>query len=242
MKFTIPVNIKKSSKSPKEMRICGLASTPDLDRQNQTILQKGLDISEFLDNGYFNLDHDNSVILGYPDKKKTKITDKGLYVEGILLDVPKARDIWDSAVALSKSNADRRLGFSVEGKVLKKDNQGNILKAQIINVAITPNPVNPNARWEALYKSMSKGLNIENANPIMTESLESAKKCITQALDGDKEANKILNKLIDKLNHSTDIDDIKAYLSLFKGINPAYADRLAQIIKKKVRDNFEEEI
>ncbi|MBU5669522.1 HK97 family phage prohead protease [Peptoniphilus sp. MSJ-1] len=242
MKFTIPIDIKKSQTSPKEMRICGLASTPDLDRENQSILQKGLDISEFVNHGFFNLDHDNSVILGYPDKAKTKITDRGLYVEGTLLDTPKGKDIWDSAVALEKSGANRKLGFSVEGKILKKDNRGNILKAKIYNVAITPNPVNPKATWTALYKSMSKALNIDSGAPLMKESLENASKCIVKAINGDKDLESILEKFINKLRHSQDKDDIELYLALTKGISGKSANIISNILEEKVRDNIEQKV
>lgn len=242
MKFTIPIDIKKSQTSPKEMRICGLASTPDLDRENQSILQKGLDISEFVNHGFFNLDHDNSVILGYPDKAKTKITDKGLYVEGTLLDTPKGKDIWDSAVALEKSGANRKLGFSVEGKILKKDNRGNILKAKIYNVAITPNPVNPKATWTALYKSMSKALNIDSGAPLLRESLENASKCIAKAIEGDTELESILEKFINKLKHSQDKDDIELYLALTKGISGKSANIISNILEEKVRDNIEQKV
>lgn len=242
MKFTIPINIKKSQTSPKEMRICGLASTPDLDRENQSILQRGLDISEFVNHGFFNLDHDNSVILGYPDKEKTKITKKGLYVEGTLLDTPKGRDIWDSAVALEKSRANRKLGFSVEGKILKKDDRGNILKAKIYNVAITPNPVNPKATWTALYKSMSKALNIDTGAPLLKESLENASKCITKAIEGDTELENILEKFINKLRHSQNKDDIELYLALAKGLSGKSANIISKILEEKVRDNFESKV
>lgn len=242
MKFTIPMQIKKSQSKNGEMRICGLASTPDIDRQNQSILQRGLDISEFVNYGFFNLDHDNSVILGYPDKDKTRITDDGLYVEGTLLDTPQARSIWDSAVALEKSKASRRLGFSVEGKILKKDKNNNILKAQIYNVAITPNPVNPKATWTALYKSMSKALSTETGAPLMRESLENAHRCLTKAIDGDTKLEDIINSLINKLNHSDNKDDIKIYLSLFKGLSAEEAEKAANILEEKVRDNIEKEV
>ncbi|MNN30586.1 hypothetical protein D3C81_1442400 [compost metagenome] len=79
--------------------------------------------------------------------------DKGLWVEGELLSgIPMADQIWELALALKKSNAPRKLGFSVEGKVVER--RGNrILKAKIYNCAITPNPVNTEATWEAIVKS-----------------------------------------------------------------------------------------
>jgi hypothetical protein len=149
------IDVAKSEKEGRRL-IQGYASTPDEDRQGESLVQKGLDISDFVNHGYLNYDHDNSVILGYPTQA-THIDDKGLWVEGELLKgIPMADQIWDLALALKKSGAPRRLGFSVEGKVVER--QGNrIVKAKIYNCAITPNPVNTAATWEAVVKSFRPG-------------------------------------------------------------------------------------
>lgn len=229
MKFYMPAKIEKSvnAEGKEEMRICGLASTPRMDRAKESVLQSGLDISDFVNDGFFNWNHDNTKILGYPDKTKTKITDDGLYVEGFLLDTDLGRDIWNAAVQLEKSNADRRLGFSIEGKVLKKDKKGNILKAKVMNVAITPTPCNPDARWNAMVKSMSKGLT--SSSVLVKESLDHGLKCFTSAINGDDEAFKVIELLANKLNNSKDRDDVKVYLKVFKGFN---GDRLEDLVSK----------
>lgn len=117
-------------------------------------MQKCHGISEFVSFGFFKLDHDGSKILGYRDAGKCGIDGNGLYVEGTLLKgVPEAESIYRTAVALKKSNAPRRLGFSVEGQVLERDGNGLITKARVYNVAITAQPVNPNCTWDALCKS-----------------------------------------------------------------------------------------
>ena len=71
------VPIDTMTKSEKESgvlgRIKGVASTPDLDRDGEKVMQDGLDISYFLERGFFNWDHDNSKIVGYPDKENTQI-------------------------------------------------------------------------------------------------------------------------------------------------------------------------
>ena len=189
IQFGIPIEIDlNKSDSEEKRRIRGYASTPDEDRQGESLVQKGLDISDFINHGWFNYDHDNTKILGYPDKNDTKVTSKGLYVEGELLKgVPLADDIWNIAVALKKSGSDRQLGFSVEGKVIAKNPNGSILKAKVYNVAITPNPVNTSATWEALCKSfvsIDKSLDTggytqaqcvafqENGSALQGESLE----------------------------------------------------------------------
>lgn len=224
MKFYIPAEFKKS-KDDKEMRIYGLASTPDLDRDNEEVVQKGLDISDFLDYGYFNYNHDNSYILGYPDKEKTKITKDGLYVEGNILPTDIGKRIWDTAVVLQKSNAPRKLGFSIEGKVLQKDDKGRILKAKVYNVAITNTPVNTKATWQALVKSLTSA----NGENLIPESVENASRFLTRIKRGDENSLEILEELEHLLNTSKDKRAVRAYLSMMKGI---YGEDLEETVNK----------
>lgn len=229
MKFFIPAEFSKSGKD-KEMRICGLASTPDTDRDNETVIQQGLEIDDFVNYGFFNYNHDNSYILGYPDKTKTKITKDGLYVEGNILPSEMGRRIWDAAVALQKSKAPRRMGFSIEGKVLKRDEQGKILKAKVYNVAITNMPVNPNATWEALIK----GMTTENGDAFIGESLEHARHFLQRVEDGEKTSVLALENLIENLNKSKDPKDIGIYLSMFKGFFGEELEETLLKVKKEL--------
>lgn len=233
--FFMPFDINKSERTDEEpeMRIAGYASTSDSDRQGDSILQKGLDISDFVNFGYFNLDHDNSKILGYPDKQNTRIDNHGFYVEGILLNTPLAKGIWETAVALKKSNAPRRLGFSVEGKTLARDSLGKIIKAKIYNVAITNCPVNTNATFEALCKSFSNELldksmeagystNIGDVNSgacLKNEDLESAFRVLAKALGGNEDASSALSRVKEFLNKSMDSDELVLYFQLSKGLS-----------------------
>jgi len=131
------------------MKIGGIASTPDIDADNESLDQSGFDVAPFLDSGFFNWHHqaknDPSAIVGEPTV--AKITKKGLYVEGNLYgDSKKARDIYDLAQSLKKSKSKRALGFSIEGKVIERDpmNPAVIRRAKITGCAITPTPKNPN--------------------------------------------------------------------------------------------------
>lgn len=255
--FYIPMEIMKSeeSESTPVMRIGGYASTADEDRQKDIILQKGLDIQDFLNYGYFNFDHDNSKILGYPDKDKTKINSKGFYVEGTLLDIPIAKSLYEVAMQLQKSNAPRRLGFSVEGKTLAKDRLGRIVKAKVFNVAITANPVNPHATWDALVKSFSDELleksaeagystnvgTVDSGACLKTEDLESAFTTLAKALGGNEPACAALNHLKDylQLKKSVDVDELTLYYQLSKGLSRQQSeqlvDKLVQITQKEVQ-------
>lgn len=255
----MPFDVVKSEKgeqSEPEMRIAGYASTPDKDRQNDIILQRGLDISNFVDYGYFNYDHNSSIILGYPDKDKTKVNSKGFWVEGVLLpSVPLAKSLWETAVALKKSNAPRKLGFSIEGKTLKKDASGRILKAAVYHVAITPSPVNTSCTWDALVKSFSDELldksmeagysteigEVTNGASLKVEDLERCFKVLAKALGGDEEACKSLQQLKDhmKLHKSIDTDELILYYQLTKGLSYQESkDLTAKVVKTMIDDYY----
>ena len=229
--FSMPIDIEKSQKT-QEMRIRGIASTPDTDRQSESVVQDGLDISEFVNYGYFNFDHDNSKILGYPDKERTKIEKSVFYVEGKLLDTPLSRRIWETAVALKKSQAPRKLGLSIEGKVLDRDPKGKILKAKVYNVAITSTPVNPNATWEALVKSMTA----DTGEALIRESLESATRFLRNAMQGDPTAMCSFKSLMKALNESETPAGIRAYLQIFKGYSDERLEQKTAEVLKELED------
>lgn len=215
-RFLVPahvdVDLAKSNPADERRIIRGFASTPTIDRQDESIVQKGLIIDDFINHGWFNYDHDNTKIVGYPNADGTKILPEGFWVEGELLKgVPLADSLWELAVALKKSQAPRCLGFSVEGKVLERDKVTNrILKARVFNVAITPNPVNPTATWEAVCKSFSEGAdaavgaaagytfdyNTDSNGPVLKpESLEASLVNLSYLIDDDPESKALLESL-----------------------------------------------
>ncbi len=230
-------DIVKSEQSPGKRYIRGYASTPAFDRQNESLLQKGLDISDFVNHGWFNYDHDNKIILGYPTEA-THIDDKGLWVEGVLLDgVPMADKLWELATALKRSNAPRKLGFSVEGKVLER--KGNtVVKAKIYNCALTPNPVNTEATWEAVVKSFSPNSDISvtksleagyatspetqtNGGALRTESLDASIKNLAGWLDDSTAWVNVRENLAN--GGTTSKNELVVYLQLYKGLSRSQA-------------------
>lgn len=249
--FYLPadIDISKSGDENDERRIRGYASNGSKDRQDEYIVQKGLDISNFVNYGWFNFDHKTDCILGYPDKKKTKIDSNGFYVEGVLLKgVPLADKIWNLAVSLKKSNAPRKLGFSVEGKILKRSASGKIMQAKIYNVAITPNPVNPTATWEAVCKSFRDSEDLDKSceagyevkvgdensgSALKKESLDSSFKTIAslhEDTDEAKEKKEHIRKSL--LNKSISVSEAILYLQVFKGLSKSDATNIAlQYIK-----------
>jgi hypothetical protein len=142
-------------------KISGIMSTPGRDRQGEVVVQKGLDFEPFLRHGHFNDNHSQSTsaVLGYPEEVKysSKIqgingSSEGWLVKGYLLKGTKrADDVWELAKALAKT-PDRRLGFSIEGKVARRSNH-TIHKAIIRNMAITNCPVNTECTWDVIEKS-----------------------------------------------------------------------------------------
>ena len=238
--FSLPLDVVKSGNETDEWRIGGYASTPTEDRQGDSIIQKGLDITDFVNFGWFNYDHNNEIILGYPIKSACKVDSKGFYVEGILLkDLELSKTIWKTALALQKSNTDRRLGFSVEGKILERNAQNKVVKAKVYNVAITPNPINTDCTWSALVKSfttdirdLSKSLEAGNVtpNPLIPEDLEGAFKTLSYAIGDDEEARVVMDRLRARLAHKQDISKSERvlYLQLVRGLSYEDAKTIVQ--------------
>jgi len=191
--FEVPVSFfeKADAGAGKQRRIGGIISTEKADRQGEVLLQRGLDFdSSFLRDGWFNDNHSKKTtdILGYPEAvqqfRKGDILPDGnksptnaTWVEGYLLDTPAADEVWSLGKALQKTQ--RRLGFSVEGKVERrtgpktvflksadgKDGKWvgrNVAKAIVRNVAITNCPVNADSRLEILTKSLAA---VEESDP-----------------------------------------------------------------------------
>lgn len=244
--FSLDLDIEKAEKTDGRRLIRGYASTSDSDRQGESLIQKGLDIQDFVNHGYFNYDHDNSIILGYP-LPTCKVDNHGMWVEGELLKgLTEADRIWELATALKKCNAPRKLGFSVEGKVLKRDAE-RVLEAKIYNVAITTNPVNTSCTWEAVVKSfsglgsipeVSKSLeagyetnpeDMEGGDTFRKESLESSLHNLSYVIDDD-EKKKILKQKL-STRKSLNKSELTLYLQITQGWS---AHKAKQFIKDYV--------
>jgi len=179
--FDIPMSVFEKAGAPegRRRRIGGIASAENDDRQQESVLARGLDFSDFLSDGWFNDNHSKATdgILGYPEEERMFSKGEtlpdgriakaaGHWVEGYLLEGhPPADRIWDLGKALAKTK--RRLGFSVEGKIIKRAGMNKsgakvVAKAKVRNVAITNCPVNGEARMEILVKSLRA---VEGSDP-----------------------------------------------------------------------------
>ena len=135
------------------MRLGGIASTSDEDSDGEFLDPKGFDIKPLMKSGLVNWHHQAkgqpAAIIGEPSK--AEIRPEGLYIETDLYPSSQiAHDVYNLAQTLEKDSKTRRLGYSIEGKVLKrKSNDRNspdykhIVKAVITGVAITHMPKNP---------------------------------------------------------------------------------------------------
>lgn len=151
-KFFIPLEFEKAKNSKtgqEDMCIKGIASTADRDSDGEILDPSGFELDYFLKNGFVNWHHqsknDPNAVIGEPTK--ASITKGGLYIEALLYkDSELAKKVWDLAQTLEKSGSNRRLGFSIEGKVLERDTLDDkyVKKAKITGVAVTPSPKNSN--------------------------------------------------------------------------------------------------
>lgn len=183
--FFAPLSFFEKASAPEgqKRRIAGVISTEKLDKQGEVIVQKGLDFTPFLREGWFNDNHSKKTtdVLGYPEdvkqfQKGERLPDGNVaeanctWAEGYLLDTPDADKVWNLGRSLAKAGAKRRLGYSIEGAVEKRTGPGNrvVAKAVVRNVAITNCPVGEGTRLEVLAKSLDeveKGVTMGDASP-----------------------------------------------------------------------------
>ena len=260
----------------KERRIGGIVSTDSPDKQGETVIQEGLDFSSFIGGGWFNDNHSKETagVIGYPEivqkfQRGQKLPDgqlakaNGTWVEGYLLGTQKAKDIWELGQALQKTN--RRLGFSVEGNVVKRDGPKTIFvkgregtpdswvgrvvaKAEVRNVAITNCPVQQDSRLELLAKSLveedeeaEKALGMGNAplgsKPIGPQTGIGAGKVLTpQHLESEKDKLPKIKKL-DVNKALTDFEAIEFIKSKLPTISVGQAIKLITLTRQLKAQN-----
>nr|DAG96058.1 MAG TPA: prohead serine protease [Herelleviridae sp.] len=135
------------------MRIGGIASTVDQDADGETLDPSGFDIQPLKESGMVNWHHQakNSpaAIIGEPSK--VELRPEGLWIESDLYaSSPMANEVYELAKTLEENSKTRRLGYSIEGKVIKRASNdkksplyNKIVKAVITGVAVTHMPKNP---------------------------------------------------------------------------------------------------
>ncbi len=190
--FWVPAEIVKAdpaAKGDSKRRIRGIASTESKDLEGETIDLSGISLDYFTTKGVFNDDHKQEVSAIVGEPTSAKITKDGLFVEGILYKGKDSADkIWEHFNSLEQSGAKRRLGFSIEGKVLARKGS-TITRCWLKNIAITAHPVN-SATWAEIAKSFKgaewgappddeetdKAMTTASAGALVPESLEGSNK------------------------------------------------------------------
>lgn len=150
--FHMPLELLKGDEGDKEWRIRGLASTDRRDLQNEIVKQEGLDITALqAGRGIFNYDHREGPenIIGIIED--AAMAEDGLVVEGYLLKhQDRAKAFYDIMRSLKDKDA-RRVQMSIEGKVIKRDEDGKtIAQAKIDKIALTLDPVNEDTYAEVV--------------------------------------------------------------------------------------------
>lgn len=135
------------------MRIGGIASTMDKDADGEYLDPSGFDVEPLKNSGMVNWHHQAknspSAIIGEPSK--VELRPEGLWIESDLYaSSPMACEVYELAKTLEHDSKTRRLGYSIEGKVVKRGSNdknsplyNKIVKAVITGVAVTHMPKNP---------------------------------------------------------------------------------------------------
>ena len=206
--------------------IRGLCTTNIRDVKGEIVEQEdgALDWDYFLTRGWFTDNHrDGSAdIIGFPTKVEMVTLPsgrKGHIVEGYLFDDDLGRRI-HAKMKLAQS-VNRPFGFSIEGIPLQKI-PGHVLRAKIVNVAVTPIPVNQETI--ALAKSLGvEGMSAGYAEPSQ-EGGGSGAALVPQSLDRKLAVATIGGEIM------ATPEEIKASLQKFvDGLKPEEQDALKEI-------------
>lgn len=209
-----------------EMRIAGIVSSESRDADGEVMLQNGLVWDYFMKAGWFNDSHDQGAGggVGIPKKIETIRLPSGTLAtrcEGVLLDTPDGRRIWNLAKAATKVG--RQLGFSIEGGIARRAGADGktVMKAYVRDCAITRHPKNPDtATLEPLIKAFRTG-DLEAFAKSMTAGYGgpagaggSGSALVPQSLDGSETARADFD--LDVLNDAEAVGHIMYTLDVNK--------------------------
>ncbi len=233
---------KKDNEDYNSRQLSGIMSTTKSDRQGEVVLAKGLDFEDFINNGHFNDNHSQSTsgIIGYPESatyhKNLGEIDKSLDgSEGwtcsgyVLKGTSRSDGIWELANALQET-PNRRLGFSIEGKILRRSDK-TIEKAKIRNVAITNCPVNTDCTWDIVAKSFTDS---ETASKALSAGAATspAKQVGGGALRSESLDSKLKKKKKDALKRALEFDDLVKAIDYVLELRPDFdEDAAAHLVK-----------
>tara|TARA_Y100000592_G_scaffold30752_1_gene49047 strand:- start:18002 stop:19186 length:1185 start_codon:yes stop_codon:yes gene_type:complete len=156
-----PISLNITKAKDDKVFIEGIISSEKTDASGEIIKQDGLDFSYLMSSGYLNYEHRSGVenILGEALKIMPTEKDgvKATAMKGMLYKKKKiVKDILETINAMKDAGSNRKLGFSVEGRVEARDprNPSIITKAKVLNVSVTANPCNTDADFEIVKKNI----------------------------------------------------------------------------------------
>lgn len=157
--FFVPATLSKGkdANGNDEMWVQGIASTPDKDLEGETLNPSGYDTSYFLKSGWLKWEHGKNPNQYIGEPTEASITSQNeFFIKGKLYPESKtAQEVYELAEVLEKSNSNRKLGWSIEGKAIERDSKDNkkVKKAMITNVVLTTNPIGKNTFAEIVKGS-----------------------------------------------------------------------------------------
>lgn len=257
-KFFVPIDLAESvnktnsSSNEKSVYVKGFASTPDLDLQGEVVNPIGIGIDYFTKSGWINYEHrqDMEFAIGEPTGNCYIDPEKGLFIEAKLyMDNEHAQKVWKLAKSLQKSGSQRKLGFSIEGSVKKRNNtKKNVIDEMFItNVAITKSPANPNATWDMFVKSMvdtGHDINPETQTGGATLRREVLGRSLrnlaglypktTDDLEGYEQWEDSWKEIIDYMSEEESITDEESIvlLQLYQGMSRGEAEHYIRIVSR----------
>lgn len=173
--FFLPAELTKAKQGEKgAYRLRGFASVEGLDHAAEEVLQDGLDWSYWKEHGFFKWNHGTAErpslpeeFVAIPERAELVALEDGrkaTLVEGHFLDTPFAVSVARLAETLQQEG--RQLGLSIEGGIIRRE--GNrIPQAIVVDVALTPHPMHPEARAtvEGLARSLLAALDVGHPAP-----------------------------------------------------------------------------
>jgi len=217
-----------------QMVLGGIASTADEDSDGEFLDPKGFDIKPLLESGLVNWHHQAkgqpATIIGEP--RSAEIRKDGLYIETVLYPSSKiAHDVWELAQTLEKDSKTRRLGYSIEGKVLKRksDDPSNpgykhISKAVITGVAITHMPKNPKT-----FANIIKGEIDDDEEFEESEGATETSSAENESGMNTKRGKALMRESVDKRMKRTTFGKAEVFERLFKDIPGIAIQKASQI-------------
>lgn len=217
------------------MKLGGIASTSDEDSDGEFLDPEGFDIEPLLKSGIVNWHHQAkgqpAAIIGEPTM--AELRPEGLYIETLLYPSSKmAQEVWELAEVLEKDSTTRRLGYSIEGKVLKRKNDNKfspdykrVEKAIITGVAVTHQPKNPKT-----FANIIKG---EIDDDLQNEEVEKDTK--EKALSADGNGADLKKESVDEKMKRTTFSKSQTLEILFRdipAINIEKAEQIYLMLKK----------